>query len=79
MTANITYDSECPQAARLPNFFVTALDDILPPSVLAGDHLVIDPDALPTDGNLVLVGERLEQWRNQVGIAGVAVSVSREM
>jgi hypothetical protein len=79
MNANITLDSECPQAARLPKFFVTALEDIKPPYVVAGDHLMIDPDAMPTDGKLVMIGERIEPWSNQIGIAGVAVYISREM
>jgi len=79
MINNITLDTDCPQVARPPRFFVTATETILEPHILAGDYLLIDPDAQPVAGKLVLIGESLERWNGQAGVSGVAVSVNREM
>lgn len=79
MTTNITFVTDCPQAARPPRFFVTATENIVEPHILAGDYLLIDPDAQPVAGKLVLIGESLERWNGQAGVSGVAVSVNREM
>ena len=76
---NISLETTCPQLARPPQFFVTATANITGRNVKEGDHVLIDPEAIPVAGKLVLVGESLEEWNGQAGIAGVAVSVSREM
>lgn len=77
--SNITFETNCPQVARPPLFFVTATSSIDGRNLTEGDHVLIDPEAVPVAGKLVLVGESLEDWSGQAGIAGVAVSVSREM
>ena len=45
-----------------------------------GDRLLIDTDAAPTKGSYVVCGDgRVERWRGQSQVHGVAVAVQRAL
>jgi hypothetical protein len=54
------------------SFWVTALQDI-GEKIKKGFHVLIDPDAVPSLNDYVLVGENLEHWRGQAGSRGVVI------
>jgi hypothetical protein len=61
-------------------FFVTATQHI-GDKILKGDHVLIDSDATPTVGKLVLIGDhqrgRIEKWDGKSAVAGVAMQANR--
>lgn len=44
-------------------------------AIKPGEFVLIDPDAVRSDGKLVLVGLRLEPWCGQQEVRGVAVKI----
>jgi hypothetical protein len=54
------------------SFWVMALQDI-GEKIKKGFHVLIDPDAIPTLTDFVLVGDSLEHWQGQTGSRGVVV------
>jgi len=71
--ANVEIGSS-PVVPCFPAFSVKALEKIQGQFRLInpGDIVVVDPSAPCENGNLVLVGQRLEQWCGQQGVIGVA-------
>jgi hypothetical protein len=63
-------------------FFVTATQDI-GDNIFKGDHVLIDPDATPTLGKLVLIGDhqrgRIEKWDGKSAVAGAAMQANRKV
>jgi hypothetical protein len=54
------------------SFWVMALQDI-GEKIKKGFHVLIDPDAIPSLTDFVLVGDNLELWHGQTGSRGVVV------
>lgn len=46
-------------------------------TIYPGDHVVIDPDIQPTDGDLAIIDGDLVPWAGQRNIQGVAVGVCK--
>lgn len=63
------------------NFFVMATKPIETPKrvIEPGTYILIQPDAKPVKGRLVLVGARLEPWNAQPDIRGVATMTYETM
>lgn len=78
-TADITSTPMVFDQQTEPRFFVRAMCDIQAPKhmIKAGDDVLIDPHVTPTTDQVVLVGNRLEPWRGQPYVLGVAVQISR--
>lgn len=56
-------------------FFVTTIKEVLTAKagkMPRGAHVLIDPAIAPMDSDTVLVADRLEPWKMQPGVRGVA-------
>ena len=66
------------------SFLASAPDPGLPPEILPGDTIVVDPRLAPRPGDAVLAGDerspRLSRWEPGIGaVRGVVVEVRRKM
>jgi len=77
---NITRNTDHPNIQRPPCFWVEVTQPLQSRKRLIqpGEFIAIDPNGTPTDGRLVLIGDRLEMWNGQDHVEGVAVLMSTE-
>lgn len=56
-------------------FILTVVDEIRMQrrTLYPGNFVLIDPEATPADGKMILVGDRLELWSGQSDISGVLI------
>jgi len=61
-------------------FLVEVIIEIRTPrgmTIFPGDHVLIDPDIQPKEGDMAIVGGDLKPWAGQQDVLGVAVGVCK--